>query len=91
MCTAYKSSYFVVDDDERKDFNNAEIEFTLPAGEENINIELSDVINVDDVNEAAEQLILVLEITNATDIELDEHGGVLVLTILDDNREITTL
>ena len=41
------------------------------------------------MNEAAEQLILVLEITNATDIELDEHGGVLVLTILDDNRETT--
>ena len=76
------------DDDEKKDFNNAVIEFTLPAGEDRFDIELFDIINVDDVNEAAEQLILVLEITNATDIALDEHGGVLVLTILDDNREI---
>ena len=77
-----------VDDDERQDFNNASIDFTLSAGERNFDIEISDIIYGDDVNEAAEQLILVLEITNATEIELDEHGGVLVLTILDDNREI---
>ena len=79
------------DDNERQDFNNEVIEFTLPAGEDIFDIELSDIINVDNVNEAAEQFILVLEITNATDIELDEHGGVLVLTILDDNREIVTI
>ena len=76
------------DNDEKQDFNNTVIEFTLPAGDEFFNIELFDIINSDDINEAAEQLILVIEITNATDIELDEHGGVLVLTILDDNREI---
>jgi hypothetical protein len=48
---------------------------------------MSDIISVDDVNEAEEQFILVLEYSSEAELELDEDGGVLVVTILDDNRE----
>ena len=71
-----------------EDFNNAVIMFTLLAGEEDYNLQLSDIVIDDEVNEAREQLILVLNITSGPEIELDEHGGVLVLSILDDDREI---
>ena len=40
------------------------------------------------MNEAPEQLILVLVLDDSSEIDLDSHKGVLVLTILDDNREI---
>ena len=43
---------------------------------------------MDDVNEAEEVFILVLEIDNEDiDFAFDEEGGVLVYTILDNNRE----
>ena len=40
----------------------------------------------DDVNEAEEQFLLVLEI-DSNNITFDEEGGILVVTILDSNRK----
>ena len=50
-------------------------------------MDISRIINVDDINEAEEQFILVLEYSSEAELELDEDGGVLVVTILDDNCE----
>ena len=50
--------------------------------------DISTIIKTDDVNEAEEVFILVLEIDNeGIDVEFDEEGGVLVYTILDNNRK----
>ena len=83
--------YFTDDADNssgKRDFNNATQAFTLPAGRDSIDINMREIINVDEVNEAEEQFILVLETDlMASDLEFDEDGGILVVTILDDNRE----
>ena len=60
--------------------------FTIPTGETAFEFSLADIVMVDTVNEASEQFILVLEIESAG-VEFDEHEGVLVVTILDNNRE----
>ena len=90
---SYPLSFFTVslphvDDDDRKDFKNTKIGFTILNGTDSFSIDLSKIITADSVNEAEEQLILVLEINDTTEVNLDRHGGVLVLTILDKNREI---
>ena len=76
-----------VDDDDRRDFKNARIAFTIHSGSTSLDI---DIIIDDDVNEAEEQLILVLEINDSanSEIDLDRHRGVLVLTIRDDDSEV---
>lgn len=73
----------------RRDFNSTVISFTLSAGSDHFDIDMSHIINVDGVNEAKEQFILVLELDGTSDLELDEHRGILVVTILDNNRELT--
>ena len=96
MSAAHESSPLIfftvsllhVDDDDMKDFNNAKIRFTILGGTNSFSIDLSKIIKADSVNEAEEQLILVLEINDSTEVNLDRHGGVLVLKILDKNREI---
>ena len=40
----------------------------------------------DDVNEAEEQFLLVLEL-DSDEVTFDEEGGILVVTILDSNRK----
>ena len=75
------------DNDINKDFNNTVINFTLSPGEERFDIDMMSIINTDGINEGEEQFILVLEYSSAAELELDEDGGVLVVTILDDNRE----
>ena len=76
----------------RRDFNNTDISFTLPAGFDHFDIDMFQIINVDGVNEANEQFILVLELEGITsDLELDEHRGILVVTILDNNRELSDM
>ena len=62
------------------------INFTVVATAIDVDVSLRDVINMDDVNEAREQLVLVLE-PDSGDINFDEFGGVMVLTILDANRK----
>ena len=74
------------DDGDRKDFNNTKRAFTIPSGTSRWDISLP-IVNADDVNEAEEQLILVLEIDDATELNLDQYGGILILKILDNNRE----
>ena len=68
------------------DFNSVDIDFTIVATAIDVDVSLGDVINRDDVNEAREQLVLVLE-PDLEDMNFDEFGGVLVLTILDANRK----
>ena len=63
-----------------------DIDFTVYATAIDVDVSLRDVINRDDVNEAREQLVLVLE-PDSEDMNFDEFGGVLVLTILDANRK----
>ena len=41
---------------------------------------------VDNVNEAEEQFLLVLE-TDSDDVTFDDEGGILVVMILDSNRK----
>ena len=80
-----------VDHADDADFNNTEILFTIAAGQDYFDIQLSDIIEADGVNEAKQYLILVLEITPSLqlDLQLDQYSGVLVLTIEDDNREVS--
>ena len=77
------------DADGRKDFNNSVIYFTIPAGDEEYDIPTDDIIIDDDINEAQESLILVLEIgsVNSADmVQLDEQfQGILLFTINDDD------
>ena len=70
----------------KRDFNNTVINFTIPTGETAFEFSLADIVMMDDVNEASEQFILVLEI-ESDGVEFDEHEGLLVVTILDNNRE----
>ena len=70
-----------------KDFNNTVINFTLSPGQDRFEIDMLSIVNSDSINEAEEQFILVLEYSSEAVLELDEDGGVLVVTILDDNRE----
>ena len=63
------------------------INFTVPAMNLTVDVDLSDLIEVDNVNEANEQLVLVLEPDPDIDIDFDEFGGILVLTIRDQNRK----
>ena len=67
------------------DFENANIS-VLINGTTSFNYDISNIIKTDDVNEAEELFILVLEIDNEG-IEFDEEGGILVYTILDNNRK----
>ena len=46
-----------------------------------------DIITEDMINEAEEQFILVLEYESEAELEFDEDGGILVVTILDANRK----
>ena len=81
--------YLPTDDDStggKRDFNNTVINFTIPTGETAFEFSLADIVMMDTVNEASEQFILVLEI-ESDGVEFDEHEGVLVVTILDNNRE----
>jgi len=87
-------SYFIPCSDEegvggRKDFNNSIIYFTLPAGNEEYEIPVENIIIDDTVNEAQESFLLVLEIDSvdpADMVELDEQfQGILVFTINDND------
>ena len=81
--------YLPTDDDStggKRDFNNTVINFTIPTGETAFAFSLADIVMMDTVNEASEQFILVLEI-ESDGVEFDEHEGVLVVTILDNNCE----
>ena len=80
--------YFTITVDEvNKDFNNTVINFTLSPGQDQFEIDMLSIISSDGINEAEEQFILVLEYSSEAVLELDEDGGVLVVTILDDNRK----
>ena len=68
------------------DFNNTVFNFTIPAGERIFDIQTEDIIVVDDVNEAEEQFLLVLEL-DSNEVTFDEREGILVVTILDSNRK----
>ena len=78
---------YLTDDADKQDFNNNVINFTLSLREDYFEIDMADIIIADDINEAEEQFILVLEYSSEAELELDEDGGVLVVTILDDNRK----
>ena len=71
----------------KRDFSNNVINFTLSPGEDHFDIDMLNIINVDGINEAEEEFILVLEYSSNAELELDEDGGFLVVTILDDNRK----
>ena len=51
-----------------------------------MDLDTSTLIIQDDVNEAKEQFILVLEL-DQDGVIFNEEGGILVFTILDDNRK----
>lgn len=74
------------DDDNRIDFNNAVINLTIPANSTVFDIQATDIIVADNVNEAEEEFLLVLEL-NTDEVTFDEEGGILVVTILDSNRK----
>ena len=69
------------------DINSAELNFTILSGETTIKINTGDIIVVDDVNEAEEVFILVLEITDAGEVQIlfDNQAGILIYTIEDSN------
>ena len=86
--------YFIPCSDEegvdgRKDFNNSIIYFTLPAGNEEYEIPVENIIIDDTVNEAQESFILVLEIDSvgsADMVELDaQYQGIHVFRINDND------
>ena len=68
------------------DFNNTVIHFTIATGSNFMDLDTSTLIIQDDVNEAKEQFILVLELDH-DGVIFNEEGGILVFTILDDNRK----
>ena len=75
------------DDNTTRDFDNTPINFTVLASNLTAEVDLVNLITVDDVNEANEQLVLVLEPDPDIIIDFDEFGGILVLTIRDQNRK----
>ena len=68
------------------DFTNTVFNFTIPAGYSFFDIQTTDIIVADTINEAEEQFLLVLEI-DSNEVTFDEDGGILVVTILDSNRK----
>ena len=68
----------------RRDFNNTVLNFTITAGNDAFDVDISTLISEDEVNEAAEQFILVLE-ADSNEVEFDAQEGILVVTILDNN------
>ena len=74
------------DEENRVDFINTIFNFIIPAGNTVFDIQTTDIIVVDDVNEAEEQFLLVLEI-DSNEVTFDDEGGILVVTILDSNRK----
>ena len=78
--------YYFVDNNRSEDFNNTPIPFEILMEAVSIDISLLELIMEDDVNEAKEQLILVIE-PDFDDVDFDDFGGVLVLTILDKNSK----
>ena len=74
----------------RRDFNTTVFNFTITAGTEAFDIDISTLISEDEVNEAAEQFILVLE-ADSSEVVFDVQQGVLVVTILDNNRKTNKL
>ena len=76
------------DEENRIDFNNTVFKFTISAGDIDnfFDIQTTDIIVADDVNEAEEQFLLVLE-TDSNEVTFDDEGGILVVTILDSNRK----
>ena len=70
--------------DGRRDFNNTVLNFTITAESEEFDVDITTLISEDEVNEAAEQFILVLE-ADSNEVEFDAQEGILVVTILDNN------
>ena len=68
------------------DFNNNSISVTILNGTLSFSYDLSNIIIDDDLNEDQEQFILVLEL-DAEGIEFDAGDGILVHTILDNDRK----
>ena len=67
------------------DFDNTPIEVVFPAGSEEISVELTDFIIIDDlVNEATEGFVMVLE-TNGTADEFLESRDALRFDIFDND------
>ena len=71
------------------DINSTELNLTILSGETSIKINTSYIIVVDDVNEAEEVFILLLEITDAGEVQIlfDNQAGILIYTIKDSNSK----
>ena len=74
------------DEENRIDFINTVFNFTITAGNTVFDIQTTDIIVADDVNEAEEQFLLVLEL-DSNNVTFDDEGGILVVTILDSSRK----
>lgn len=70
-----------------------EVNFTLGHGTRESDIGVQMFIEADEVNEAQEAFVFVLEITDTggNAVNLDDEAGVLIFTILDNNRESNTV
>ena len=68
------------------DFNNNNISVTILNGTLSFSYDLSNIIIDDDLNEDQEQFILVLELDTEA-IDFDAGDGILVHTILDNDRK----
>ena len=68
------------------------VDFTMENGSRELDIGVQQFIKVDGVNEAEETFIFVLEITDTqgNDVNFDDEAGILIYTILDDDRESNT-
>ena len=66
------------------------LNFTIPAGSLSDTVSTDELIATDDVHEAEEVFILVLEIDDSGSVDLifDDRGGILIFTIRDSNRKI---
>ena len=83
LCACFISEYSV---NGNRDFVNATINFTIMAGERRTDLYSNTIVIQDDINEAKEQFILLIEL-DGDQAELDAaFEGLIIISLLDDNR-----
>ena len=78
----------------KRDFNNTPIAFTFAPGQDTFDIQSEDIVFDDDINEANEGFIIVLNITSGNmdggtgvAVQLNEFDGILVVIIRDNDSK----
>ena len=74
------------DENGRIDFSNMTINFTLFESDRRAELAGSEIVMSDDINEATEQFILLIEL-DGDQVSLDAlYEGIIIISILDNNR-----